>query len=75
MTHISGEKNRLLIEWGKQAGIYLAKHETFATERLPVAHADYKESLFFSPIVSHLDYCNLILYGIAEKELTKMQRN
>jgi len=30
------------------------------------------EILVLSLIVSHL--CNLILYGIAEKELTKMQR-
>ena len=32
------------------------------------------EILVLSLIVSHLDYCNLILYGAAEIELTKMQR-
>ena len=32
------------------------------------------EILVLSLVVSHLDNCNLILYGIAEIELTKMQR-
>ena len=32
------------------------------------------EILVLSLVVSHLDYCNLILYGIAEIELTKIQR-
>ena len=32
------------------------------------------EILVLSLIVSHLDYCNLIVYGIAEIELTKIQR-
>ena len=31
------------------------------------------EILVLSLVVSHLDNCNLILYGIAEIELTKMQ--
>ena len=32
------------------------------------------EILVLSLIVSHLGYCNLIVYGIAEIELTKIQR-
>ena len=32
------------------------------------------EILVLSLIVSHLDHFNLILYGLADKELTKLQR-
>jgi len=32
------------------------------------------EILIVSLVLSHLDYCNLILYGVAECEINKMQR-
>jgi len=32
------------------------------------------EILVLSLVISHLDYCNAILYGIADHELTKLQR-
>jgi hypothetical protein len=32
------------------------------------------EILLLSLVISHLDYCNVILYGIADSELRKMQR-
>ena len=35
---------------------------------------DATEILTLSLVISHLDYCNVILYGIADSELSKMQR-
>ena len=32
------------------------------------------EVLCLSLIISHLDYCNVILYGISHTELAKLQR-
>ena len=32
------------------------------------------EILVLSLVISHLDYCNVILYGIAQSEICKMQR-
>ena len=32
------------------------------------------EILVLSLVISHLDYCNVILYGIAQSEIGKMQR-
>lgn len=32
------------------------------------------ESLVLSLVISHLDYCNVILSGIAQGEINKMQR-
>ncbi|KAK3101096.1 hypothetical protein FSP39_000910 [Pinctada imbricata] len=32
------------------------------------------EILVLSLVISHLDYCNVILYGIAQSEINKMQR-
>jgi len=32
------------------------------------------EILVLSLVISHLDYCNLILYGTAQCEINKMQR-
>lgn len=32
------------------------------------------ETLVLSLVVSHLDYCNIILYGISQTELSKIQR-
>lgn len=32
------------------------------------------ETLLLSLVISHLDHCNIILYGIAKKELMKLQR-
>ena len=36
--------------------------------------SDATEILTLSPVISHLDYCNVILYGIADCEFSKMQR-
>ena len=32
------------------------------------------ETLVLSLVISHLDYCNAILYGVAETDISKMQR-
>lgn len=32
------------------------------------------EILILSLVISHKDYCNVILYGIADSDLSKMQR-
>lgn len=32
------------------------------------------ETLVLSLVISHLDYCNIILYGISQNELSKLQR-
>jgi hypothetical protein len=32
------------------------------------------ETLVLSLVISHLDYCNIILYGISQNELAKLQR-
>ena len=35
---------------------------------------DAAETLVLTLVISHLDYCNVILYGIAECDINKMQR-
>jgi hypothetical protein len=32
------------------------------------------ETLLLSLVISHLDYCNVILYGVSDCEIRKMQR-
>lgn len=32
------------------------------------------ETLILSLVISHLDYCNVILYGIPDKDIYKLQR-
>jgi hypothetical protein len=36
--------------------------------------SDATETLVLSLVISHLDYCNVILYGISQSELSKLQR-
>lgn len=36
--------------------------------------SDATETLVLSLVISHLDYCNVILYGISQAELSKLQR-
>lgn len=36
--------------------------------------SDATETLVLSLVISHLDYCNVILYGISQTELSKLQR-
>ncbi len=35
---------------------------------------DATETLVLSLVISHLDYCNVILYGIPDSDLSKLQR-
>jgi len=35
---------------------------------------DATETLVLSLVISHLDYCNVILYGISDSDLSKLQR-
>jgi len=32
------------------------------------------ETLVLSLVISHLDYCNVILYGVSDKDIYKLQR-